>query len=330
MQMETEKFKLGLFVTVSFILICVLFIVFGLFDFVDAKVPTVTQFQESVQGLETGALVKYRGVPIGKVSDITITTSGNLIRVDMEINLSKMRSESVGGVKPATITAEEFYRYMRREIQRGLRARLEFNGISGFKYIELDYRDPGAPPEAVSERMEDGIFYIPSEPSMMAGLRSGVTEVIAKIASIDYKLLSEKVEAVLDNTQALLADPHWKRMLQNSEKLSKQLTMTVDNLNQSFTPEKLDLLTEKLVQSLEQIKLLTERIDQTVADAEVAKTSRAFREAALSFRNSEKSFRDTLAKFNDTMDAMSELVKALDEDPSSLIHGKNPGKPAAK
>ena len=84
------------------------------------------------------------------------------------------------------------------------------------------------------------------------------------------------------------------------------------------------------MQSLEQIKLLTERIDQTVADAEVAKTSRAFREAALSFRNSEKSFRDTLAKFNDTMDAMSELVKALDEDPSSLIHGKNPGKPAAK
>ena len=322
MQMETEKFKLGLFVTVSFILICVLFIIFGLFDFVDKKVPTVTQFQESVQGLETGALVKYRGVPIGKVSDITITTSGNLIRVDMEINLSKMRSEAVGGVRPKTITETEFYQHMEREIKRGLRARLEFNGISGFKYIELDYRDPDSPPDKVLERADDGIFYIPSEPSMMAGLRSGVTEVIAKIASIDYKLLSEKVEAVLDNTQALISDPHLKRMLQNSEQLSDELTATVKNLNSSFTPEKLDLLTDKMVQSLEQIKVLTARIDKTVADAKVAETSRAFCEAAIAFRGSEKSFKDTLAKFNDTMDAMAELIKALDDNPSSLISGK--------
>ena len=324
MQMETEKFKLGLFVTISFILICVLFIIFGLFDFVDTKVPTVTQFHESVQGLETGALVKYRGVPIGKVSDITITTSGNLIRVDMEINLSKMRSESIGGVKAKTITVEEFYQHMKREIKRGLRARLEYNGISGFKYIELDYRDPYSPPYKTQERAADGIFYIPSEPSMMTGLRSSVTEVIAKIASIDYKLLSEKVEAVLENTQALISDPHLKRMLQNSEALSDQLTTTVKNLNSSFTPEKLDQLTDKMVQSLEQIKILTGRIDQTVADAKVADTSRAFREAAVAFRGSEKSFKETLAKFNDTMDAMAELIKALDDNPSALISGKKP------
>lgn len=322
MQLETEKFKLGLFVTISFILICVLFIVFGLFDFVDTKVPTVTQFQESVQGLETGALVKYRGVPIGKVSDITITTSGNLIRVDMEINLSKMRSEAVGGIKPKTITQDEFYKYMEREIKRGLRARLEFNGISGFKYIELDYRDLDSPPMKTLERVDDGIFYIPSEPSMMAGLRSGITEMIAKIASIDYKLLSEKVEAVLDNTQALIADPHLKKMLQNSERLSEQLSTTVKNLNHTLTPAKLDMLTDKMVQSLDQIKELTTKIDKTISDSKFAETSQAFRDAAVSFRGSEKSFSDTMAKFNETMDAMSELIKTLDDNPSSLIRGK--------
>ena len=39
MSMEADKFKLGLFVSVSFILICMLFIVFGLFDFVNTKIP---------------------------------------------------------------------------------------------------------------------------------------------------------------------------------------------------------------------------------------------------------------------------------------------------
>ena len=89
--LESDKFKLGLFVTISFFSICIVFIAFGFFDFVSEKVAMVTLFQESVQGLEAGSLVKYRGVPIGKVTDITINTKNTLIRVDMEINLKKLR-----------------------------------------------------------------------------------------------------------------------------------------------------------------------------------------------------------------------------------------------
>ena len=107
--LETDKFKLGLFVTISFLLLCILFLVFGLFDFVNTKVPVFTLFQESVQGLESGALVKYRGVPIGKVTDITLSTSNNLIRVDMEVNLSKMSSDPVRGRRAETINEPEFY-----------------------------------------------------------------------------------------------------------------------------------------------------------------------------------------------------------------------------
>ena len=96
--LETDKFKLGLFVTISFLLLCILFLVFGLFDFVNTKVPVFTLFQESVQGLESGALVKYRGVPIGKVTDITLSTSNNLIRVDMEDAVYKTQKEKFRAV----------------------------------------------------------------------------------------------------------------------------------------------------------------------------------------------------------------------------------------
>jgi mammalian cell entry related domain protein len=325
MAIETDKFKLGLFVTISFISLCVLFIVFGLFDFVNTKVPVYSLFQESVQGLESGALVKYRGVPIGKVTDITLSTSNNLIRVDMEVNLSKMRSDPAHGHAAETISEPEFYTYMEREIRRGLRARLELNGISGFKYIELDYLDQEVPVKDNYDGKglnQEGFFYVPSEPSMLSGLRSGITETIAKIASIDYKQISDKLENALNNANSLLADPKLKVMLANSEKLTGELSQTVRSLNAAFTPQRFEELSAKTAAALEQVQELAGKLDKAIEDSKIPDTSASFRNAALSLRDSERAFNNTMAKFNDTLDALSELIKTLDDNPSSLLSGK--------
>lgn len=325
MTIETDKFKLGLFVTISFILICILFIIFGLFDFVNTKVPVFTLFQESVQGLESGALVKYRGVPIGKVTDITLSTSNNLIRVDMEVNLSKMRSDSARGRNAEIVTEPEFYTYMEREIRRGLRSRLELNGISGFKYIELDYHDPEIPIKnnyVEPGLNKEGFFYIPSEPSMLSGLRSGITETIAKIASIDYKQIGDKLESALNNANQLLADPNLKTMLANSEKLTGDLSRTIKSLNTAFTPQRFEELSAKTAAALEQVRELSKKMDKVLEESKIPDTSASFRNAALSLRDSERAFNTTMAKFNDTLDALSELIKTLDDNPSALISGK--------
>ena len=42
--MESDKFKLGLFLILSFIICCFLFVVFGLFDYGQKKVQIVTLF----------------------------------------------------------------------------------------------------------------------------------------------------------------------------------------------------------------------------------------------------------------------------------------------
>lgn len=323
--LESDKFKLGLFVTISFLSICIIFAAFGFFDLVSERVSVVTLFQESVQGLETGSLVKYRGVPIGKVTDITINTKNPLIRVDMEINLNKLREEPIGKSKPTPVSSAVFHEFLKNEIKNGLRASLEFNGISGFKYIELDYkaRDKKQDPRTKFSRpLGKNTFFIPSEPSMMSGLRSGITETIAKIASIDYKLLSEKVETVLNKAEELIADPNLKQMFKNSNEVSGQLSTTVKNLNQAMTPEKLNSMSEQLMTSMKQIKELAAKMDKAISDARIAETTASFRNAVSSFRDSERAFSNTMAKFNETMDAMSELIKTLDNNPSSILNGK--------
>ena len=58
------------------------------------------------------------------------------------------------------------------------------------------------------------------------------------------------------------------------------------------------------------------------ADAKIAETTASFRSAVSGFRDSERAFNNTMAKFNETMDAMTELIKTLDNNPSSILHGK--------
>ena len=69
---ETNKYKLGLFVTAAVVLFILAVTCMGLFDFLSAKAYLRTTVSESVQGLNTGSSVKLRGVPIGKITNITV------------------------------------------------------------------------------------------------------------------------------------------------------------------------------------------------------------------------------------------------------------------
>ena len=121
------------------LLVLVLFLL-GIATVFKPKVEFVTLFDESVQGLETGAPVKFRGVTIGKVSSVTVRPSDNLVRVDMEAELSAI-DVGKGGASIITRKAEFFYK-MEKEVEKGLRCRLDLMGITGLKYVEINYYDP--------------------------------------------------------------------------------------------------------------------------------------------------------------------------------------------
>ena len=102
-------------------------------------------FSESVQGLEVGAAVKYRGVTIGRVTDIGLVsaeyrrgaadvdveaTTYRLVFVRFVVDTAKI------GKMPDTAAA----------VARGLRTRLPSQGITGLSYLELDFVDPARYP----------------------------------------------------------------------------------------------------------------------------------------------------------------------------------------
>jgi ABC-type transporter Mla subunit MlaD len=164
-------------------------------------------FQESVQGLELGAPVKFRGVTVGRVTDIGLASSQYFLDQTVDIRRATYRLVYVrylidlgrigrAGNFDASINA-------------GLRARLASQGITGLSYLELDFVDPKQyPPGTVPWTPKYDL--IPSVPSTLAQVQDAAQMLLARINAIDIVAISHSAQVVLDDlhTQLTSGDAH--------------------------------------------------------------------------------------------------------------------------
>jgi len=141
-----------------------------------------TYIRESVQGLEVGSPVRYRGVAVGRVTEIALAAAEyrrpegegfaaafQLVVVRFAVNLAR-----VGDV-PSTEEA----------VAQGLRARMAAQGITGVGYIELDFLDPDrflVPSVPWTPRYG----WIPAVPSTVAQVTSAAEMFVRQIQGIDF------------------------------------------------------------------------------------------------------------------------------------------------
>ena len=97
---DNSKFKLGLFIVVATVIFFAGLMILGSFEQFKEKAHICTLVSESVQGLSVGSSVKYMGVPVGSVREISIYSHDNIIRIDMEIKLSSFKAVPGGQGPP--------------------------------------------------------------------------------------------------------------------------------------------------------------------------------------------------------------------------------------
>jgi len=154
-----------------------------------------TYIRESVQGLEIGSSVRYRGVAVGRVTEIALAAAEyrrpegqpfagafQLVVVRFAVNLGRV------GEVPSTEEA----------VAQGLRARLASQGITGVAYIELDFLNPERFP-AFSLPWEPRFPWIPAVPSTVAQVQSAAENVMRQLQDIDFT-------ALFSNVNGLIAD----------------------------------------------------------------------------------------------------------------------------
>jgi ABC-type transporter Mla subunit MlaD len=162
-----------------------------------------TYFRESVQGLDVGAPVKFRGVTLGHVTNIGLVSAEygataeeqvmdptyRLIVVRFKIDPKRV------GRLPDTDEA----------VRSGLRAKLANQGLTGVMYLELDFMQADRyPPQVVPWTPQDD--YIPSVPSTFAQVQDTVLQVLQHLNSIDFTAATKNLNGLVDDLRHHLGD----------------------------------------------------------------------------------------------------------------------------
>jgi ABC-type transporter Mla subunit MlaD len=199
--------RVALYLRVGLLLVVALAIAVGLVLWLGGNRITEgrfyeSYFRESVQGLDMGAPVKFRGVTVGEVRSIRLASA--VYMPDLEMNLGSAASRLIVvtfvvdprrvGKLPETKDA----------VAAGLRARVASAGLTGLSYIELDFVTASNFPPPPSYTWKPRYDVIPSVPSTITQVQDAGTTLLNKLNAFDLAGLQDRLFAVLDEMHATL------------------------------------------------------------------------------------------------------------------------------
>lgn len=260
-------------------------------------------FEGSVSGLTKDAAVRYNGVPVGKVTTITIDTQNpNHITV-------------VAALDPTV------------EIRQDVVASLTSQGLTGGSYVEISGGTPGSPPY-VNEYTPPG----PLIQSRTGGLQSifdKAPEVLAKLMDIEDQIKSiltdnrPAIDKSINNLQKLtdvLAD--------HSDDIGKILTTTADATKQiDDLAKSANQVVQKAGGVVDHVNETLDRADTAVhhADKLIGNVDGAVTDLRPGLRDlsqhGTKQLEQLIVNANDLVIKVGRVVDELERDPAKFLFG---------
>src|SRR5574343_262113 len=218
---SAQYFRLGIFVLIGAAALVALTLIFGARNLFDKTMTVETYIKESVQGLDVGAPVRFRGVRIGQVKMINL--SGQIYEDDIPFAQRKQYVVVRMEISRTTSmnTADEF---INKLVADGLRAQIRGQGITGVNYIELDFvKDPTKLGTLAYEWKPD-YPVIPSQPSPVNILLDNVEDALQNFNKLNLAGTQKSVDQLLTNLNGMVAG--------DSTKGNGGLNNSVTELNQ--------------------------------------------------------------------------------------------------
>jgi paraquat-inducible protein B len=223
MKRVSEK-SIGLFVIISIALIAFTIIMLGSISLFSEKKTFVMYFTDSVNGLNKGAQVKFRGVKIGEVKQVSLQVDLNSKEISLPIIIEIDTNNFIVTGDAKAMSGN--YKLIKYLISKGLRAKLKSDSlITGILYIELDFH-----PEATEVYHPNPTHYlqIPSIPSSAEGVTNTVDAAKDTLTALTDFIKSKNLgNALLSFTKTMNAI--------TSRVDSKELSNLVKSANVTFT-----------------------------------------------------------------------------------------------
>lgn len=214
----TNQWKLGLFVLLGIALGLGVLIALGAGQLTKESTNYVAYFDESVQGLDVGSPVKFRGVTIGQVGTIDIAPDHRHVRVTCEIDVDDLTDLELNrpGDRTGLLSPPM------------LRAQLGSTGLTGVKFVLLDYF-PNQRAGALPLPFETGPKVIPTIPSTLKMLEESVDKTADQLPA-----LAAAMQTTLDKANLLLDHATGIALQIEEEELPRRLSSTLANADQTL------------------------------------------------------------------------------------------------
>jgi len=300
---KTSKFFIGLFVLIGIVIGIGLIVWIGASKYFQKGSTYVTFFDESVQGLQMDSSVKYRGVDVGRVERIRVAPDYKLVEVVMKVKLEG-------------------------DLQQNTVAQLKTAGITGIVFIELDRKKPEDPDRSPHISFAAEYPIIPSRPSELRQILTGVDEVLQSIKKIDFEGLSNQFKSAGKATENLLSGKKTKNIMSNLESMSAGMDRAVGRIDGIIAEGKIEGILSETRNSLVEAKSLLTAIKTEVQSMKLAETGEKANKMVEGIDRRSRAITTELRVSSENLqqasDSLQRLLDRLNTTPSDLIFSAPP------
>lgn len=321
MSAKANYFKLGLFIIIAVVLGVIGVLVLGAGKLFEKRIILETYLNESVQGVDIGSKVKFRGVPVGNIRRIDFTRNRyeqekpplqrrSYVRIEMEMSADAL------GAKTETIVNED----LPREIQNGLRVRLTALGVTGTSYLEVDYLDPDKNPPLPIDWKPD-YPYIPSAPGALGRIVSSAEDVFAQLEKINFERIANNVELLVVSLDNKVSELPLGMLGTNATALLTEIRTSNERIQKLLDRPEIDSMLKDGSGALAGLRRTAESPEITNSLVQIQRTLRRLDQLVAGKENELSVSLDNLRALTENLRELSENAKRF---PAQLFFGEPP------
>jgi paraquat-inducible protein B len=315
---EANPKLIGVFVIGAITLLVVAMVLFSSQDLFTPKRKFVAYFQQSVNGLNVGAPVRFRGIPVGEVifiDGVYDPETGNMIpRLVFEFRPETLEN---------AVVQDGEYTLLPLLLKNGLRASLKSASLlTGQLYVALDFH-----PDTIERRLSSGNDDYPEMPT----IDSGFDEALAKLSDLPLEEVLSRAGGAFEAVENLLRQPGLQEAIATLPMLLTDADATVVDLKQ-YLDRDLVAVTEEARHTLASVRNSVQSLSTTLTDKSLVQVDATLNEMQVVLRLLHQRLEPgdpvmhelvlALREVGGAARALRELADTLEEHPESLLRGK--------
>jgi len=315
MAVEKSYARLGFFLVVALVVVLATALLFIQRLRRQAVIEVVTYIPEDVSGLDVSSPVRYRGVSVGRVTEVRVDPRETTIEVDFELFLDRLhtiganverirRIADIGGIAPR------------------LRARVVGNPVTGEAYLLLDV--PKSPPPPIALGFIPERPYIASMPSSLATVQNRLPEVLER-AEVTLRTLTDIVTRIpgsLDRSDRFFTNV--ERIIQKSDLPALSADSRKFFTTTSAQIEQVTAELEGVIGTQGKLVTFVDEARAAIKAADLPATNRSTRDVEDKVTVAADDLRRSLPAIRDSLDQLRQLARQLEEEPESMVFGPRP------